>query len=261
MTSWSLFPPATNEVQFDEKWAFVGRKERNCEPEDAHRGDCWDHTALDPESRLVVSLVVGQRTAEAVSAVVQDFRRRTGGRVMRLITSDESPAYPDAIRAAYGQVVVPPRTGRPGRPRKAYTVLPPAVTYATVHKHRENNRVVRVSTRVVFGTLVAVALALLASTVSRVVNTCFVERHNGTDRNRCSRKVRKTLAFSKDWDVHRAAAMFSHFSYNFCWPVRTLRQRDPEGRWQKRTPAMAAGLADHVWSLAEWLTYPAVQRK
>ena len=209
----------------------------------------------------MVSLVVGKRTAEAVSAVVQDFRQRTGGRVMRLMTSDEYPAYPDAIREAYGQQVVPPRTGRPGRPRKPYTVVPPAVTYATVRKHRENGRVVRVSTRVVFGTLLAVALALAASAVSRAVNTCLVERHNGTDRNRCSRKVRKSYAFSKDWDVHRAASMFSHFSYNFCWPVRTLRRREVEGRWLKRTPAMAAGLTDHVWSLSEWLAYPAVQRK
>ena len=212
---------------------------------------------MDPESRLVVSLVVGKRTAEATHALVRDFRRRTGGRVMRLMTSDEYPVYEDAIRAAYGQMVIPPRAGRPGRPRKPYTAVPPAVTYATVHKEKENNRVVRVSTRVVFGTL----LALAVSAVSRAVNTCFVERHNGTARGRCSRKVRKTYGFSKDWDVHRAATVLSYFSYNFCWPVRTLRVRGADGRWRKRTPAMAAGLTDHVWSLPEWLTYPAVQRK
>ena len=239
----------------------MGRKEKNCGPGDARRGDCWDHTAIDPETRLVVSLVVGKRTTESVSAVVRDFRRRTGGRFMRLVTSDEYAAYPDALRAAYGQVVVPPRTGRPGRPRRPYAVVPPELTYATVHKHRENNRVVRVSTRVVFGTLLAVAAALAVSAVSRAVNTCFVERHNGTDRNRCSRKARKTYAFSKDWDMHRAATTFSHFSYNFCWPVRTLRRKDGGGRWRDRTPAMAAGLTDHVWPLSEWLAYPAVQRK
>jgi hypothetical protein len=262
-TSWSLFPPKTNEVQFDEKWAFVGKKQKNCDPDDAQRGDCWDHVALDPETRLVVSLVVGKRSADATHALIRDFRRRTGGRVMRLMTSDEYPVYEEAIRAAYGRVVVPPRTGRPGRPRNPYTVVPPAVTYATVHKEKENNRVVRVSTRVVFGTAAAVTRAVAASAVGRVVNTSFVERHNGTDRNRCSRKVRKTYAFSKDWEVHRAASVFSYFSYNFCWPVRTLRVRGEHGRWQKRTPAMAAGLADRVWSLSEWVTYPArhVQRK
>ena len=216
---------------------------------------------MDPESRLVVRLVVGKRTAGATHELVGDFHRRTGGRVMRLMTSDEYPVYEAAIRATYGQHVTPPRTGRPGRPRKAYTVIPPAVAYATVHKERENSRVVSVSTRVVLGTAAAAAAALAASTVSRVVNTCFVERHNGTDRNRCSRKVRKTYGFSKDWDVHRAATAFSYFSYNFCWPVRTLRVKGDDGRGQARTPAMATGLTDHVWSLREWLTFPAVQRK
>ena len=208
-----------------------------------------------------MSLVVGKRTEGATHALVGDFRRRTGGRVMRLMTSDEYPVYAAAIRETYGQVVTPPRTGRPGRPRAPVTVVPPAVTYATVHKDRENNRVVRVSTRVVFGALVAVAVALLASAVSRAVNTCFVERHNGTDRGRCSRKARKTYAFSKDWDLHRAATAFSYFSYNFCWPVRTLRDRAADGRWRGRTPAMAAGLTNHVWPLSEWLAFPAVQRR
>ena len=217
--------------------------------------------ALDPESRLVVSLVVGKRTAEATHELVGDFRRRTGGRVMRLITSDEYSAYADAIREAYGRVVTPPRTGRPGRPRSPYRELPAEVTYATVHKHRVDGRVVRVSTTLVFGTWLAVALALLASAVSRVVNAAFVERHNGTDRGRCSRKGRKSSAFSKDWAVHGAATRFSYFSYNFCWPVRTLRENGADGHWRPRTPAMAAGLTDHVWSLAEWLTYPAVQRQ
>jgi IS1 family transposase len=248
-------------VQFDEKWSFVDQKEKNCGPEDRHHGDCWDHVALDPENRLVVSLVVGKRIEDATHELVGDFHQRTGGRVMRLMTSDEYPVYESAIREKYGHKVEPPRTGRRGRPRKAQTVVPPEVTYATVHKQRENNRVVQVSTRVVFGTAAAVTLALAASAVSDAVNTCFVERHNGTDRNRCSRKVRKTYAFSKDWDVHKAATTFSYFSYNFCWPVRTLRTRGEDGRWRDRTPAMAAGLTDHVWSVAEWLTLPAVQRK
>ena len=208
----------------------------------------------------MVSVVVGKRTTEATQALVRDFRRRTANRVMRLMTSDEYPVYAEAIRDAYGTRVTPPRTGRRGRPRNPYTTVPPEVTYATVHKERENNRVVRVSTRVVLGTPEAVTRALALSSVSRRVNTCFVERHNGTDRNRCSRKVRKSYAFSKDWGVHRAATAFSYFSYNFCWPVRTLRIK-ANGRWRQRTPAMAAGLADRVWSLDEWLTYSAVQRK
>ncbi len=53
---------------------------------------------------------------------------------------------------------------------------------------------------------------------------------------------------------------FTRYRYNLCWPVRTLGVRDADGRWQKRTPAMAAGLADQIWSLKEWLSFPAIQR-
>jgi hypothetical protein len=117
-----------------------------------------------------------------------------------------------------------------------------------------------VETRVVFGTLAAITAALALSLVSTKVNTVFVERHNGTDRNRNRRKVRKTYGFSKDWDVHEAMTYFTMYSYNFCWPVRTMRRRTEDGRWEKQTPVMAAGLTDHVWSLAEWIRFPVVLR-
>jgi hypothetical protein len=57
----------------------------------------------------------------------------------------------------------------------------------------------------------------------------------------------------------KALTYYTLFTYNFYWPVRTLRVRDAEGHWQPRTPAMVAGLTHHVWSLQEWVTYPAVQ--
>jgi hypothetical protein len=156
--------------------------------------------------------------------------------------------------------VVPQRTGKPGRPAKPYKVAPAGLHYAVVHKTREKGRVVKVEPRVVFGTMVAILAALALSLVSQVINTAFLERHNGTDRNRNSRKVRKTYGFSKDWQVHEAVTYFTMYSYNFCWPVRTLRVKGVDGLWQQRTPAMAAGLADHVWTLAEWLAFPVVQR-
>lgn len=216
---------------------------------------------FDPEHRLVVSAVLGKRTAANVEALVQDFKKRTGGRRMNLITSDEYRPYPQTILEAYGQRVVPPPTGRPGRPRAPYWEAPPDLRYATVHKTREKGRVVKVETRVIFGRPQEIQAALKASAVSRHVNTAFIERHNGTDRNRNARKVRKTYCFSKDWDVHEAVTYYTLFSYNFCWPVRTLRQRDARGHWHDQTPAMSAGLTDHVWSLREWLTFPVVQRE
>ena len=119
---------------------------------------------------------------------------------------------------------------------------------------------VKVEARLVLGTLVALAAALLWSLVSGRVNTVFVERSNGSDRHRNSRKVRKTYRFSKDWDVHAAMTYFTLCSSNFCWSVRTLREEVGPKRYRQRTPAMAAGLTDHVWSLEEWLLFPSNSR-
>ena len=242
----------------------MGKKEKHCDPgdpDDARQGDNWDHVAFDPEHRLVASVVPGKRTEEKAHQLVQDFKERTGGRLMNLLTSDEYPAYKAAIFEAYCEEKEVPRTGRPGRPRKPVKVLPKGLKYATAHKERENGRVVKVTTRVVFGTMTAVLAALAMSLVSTVANTAFIERHNGSDRNRNRREVRKTCCFSKDWGVHEAMTYFTMYSYNFCWPVRTLRVEVAEGEFEQRTPAMAAGLTDHVWAIREWATYPSVARR
>ncbi len=101
---------------------------------------------------------------------------------------------------------------------------------------------VKAEQRVIFGTAGGVVAALAGSSSSRAVNTSFVERQNGTDRNRNARKFRKSYCFSKDWSVHQAITYFTMYSYNFCWPVRTLRVKGEDRAWQQRTPAMAAGL-------------------
>src|SRR5271165_7338687 len=170
-SSW-LFPPQTREVPFDEKWSFVGKKQKHCDPDkpaDARQGDNWDHVAFDPEHRLVVSVVPGKRTEEKVQQLVQDFKARTGGRIMNLMTSDEYSAYKTAIFDAYAVEKPVPRSGRPGRPKKPRKVLPKKLKYATVHKERQNGRAIKVETRVVFGTLAAVLAALALSLVSSKV--------------------------------------------------------------------------------------------
>jgi IS1 family transposase len=258
------FPPQTQEVQFDEKWAFVYKKQKHCDPQDVADdacGDNWDHVAFDPENKLVVSVVPGKRTEGNVKRLVRDFARRTEGRLMRLMTSDEYSAYREAILQAYGEPYARRRRGRRGRHPKPGLRVPAGLLYAVVHKHRRKGRVVAVSTRRIFGSAGALEQALAASSRSRRVNIAFVERYNGTDRHQNARKVRKSYRFSKDWSVHNAATYFSMYSYNFCWPVRTLRRREADGRWgPPQTPAMSAGLTDHVWTLAEWLTYPAANR-
>src|SRR5262249_47763316 len=188
-----------------------------------------------------------------------EFCGSTGGRATGLMTSDDCQADEAAILRAYGETITPPRTGKPGRPKSPYRVPPSGLTYATVTKRREKGRVVEIGTRVVFGTVAAVLLALGMSKVSRAINTAFVERQNGTDRHRNARKARKTYRFSKDWGYHEAVTYLTLYSYNFCWPVRTLTSKDDEGHGVKRSPAMAAGLTDHVWSMSEWLSRPAVQ--
>ena len=226
----------------------MAKKERNRHTGDLFSGDQWDHVALDPDSRLVLSAVVGRRTPENAELLLEDAKRRLGGRCPDRITTGEYPAYEAAILAVFGEVFQPPRTGRPGRPAGPRVVPPAGLCYATVHKTREAGRVVKVEPRAVFGAL------------PERVSTSYLERHNGTDRHRNARKARKTYRFSKEWAMHESVSTFTHYSYNFCWPVRTLRERDAGGRWQPRTPAMAAGLTDRVWPLAEWLALPGVQR-
>ena len=120
MMNWFLFPPHTNEVQFDEKWSFVGKKDKNCDPfdpNDEKYGDNWDHMAFDPEHRLVISVIPGKRTAENIHKLIEDFIKRTRGKLMRLITTDKYMPYKEAIRIGYGRLVNPERTGKRGRPK------------------------------------------------------------------------------------------------------------------------------------------------
>ncbi len=144
--------------------------------------------ALDPDSRLVLSVVVGKRVGETAVMLLEDVKRRLGGRTPELITSDEWSAYPEAIREVFGREVTPEPTGKPGRPAGPRKEVPAGLTYATVHKTRENGRVVEVATRLVMG-LWAVLTALLGGSK---VNTSYIERQNATDRHQNARKGRKT---------------------------------------------------------------------
>jgi len=262
-SSW-LFPPRTREVQLDEAWSFVAKKQKNCDPADPaddHKGDWWDHVAYDPEHKLVLAVVPGARVGECAEEVVGEVKERLGDRPPELFTSDEHAAYKSAIVTAFSEAE-PATAGprRPGRPRvRPRRRLAPGLAYATVRKERKKGRVVSIRRSIVLGDEPTVEAVLKASVCSRTINTSFVERRHGTDRGQNARKSRRTYRFSKDWEVHEAMTYFTAYRYNFCWPVRTLRTKDEEGRWRPRTPAMAAGLADHLWSLEEWISFPAIQ--
>jgi IS1 family transposase len=190
--SWWPFPPSTREVQFDEKWSFVHTKQKNCDPTDPaddHHGDYWDFVAYDPEHRLVLAVIPGARTEENGAAIVEEVAGRLGGASPELMTSDENPVYETAIRDTFGEPV--PAERKPGRPRVVpERRVPEGVVDATVHKHRQNGRVVAVEPRSVFGSEEELEEALGESCASSVVNTSFIERQNATDRHRNARKIR-----------------------------------------------------------------------
>ena len=261
-SSW-LFPPRTREVQFDEKHAFVGKKQKHCDPTnpaDDHQGDWWDHVAYDPEHRLVLAVVPGARSIENAEELVVEVKDRLGERPPTLATSDEYAAYASAPEAVYAEPVEASATPTPERPPLLpERPMPEGLVYATVHKEREKNRVVAVRRTLVLGDQEQLDQALKASACSRTINTSFVERQHATDRGQNARKARRTYRFSKDWRVHEAMTYYTLYRYNFCWAVRTLRVQGEDRHWQRRTPAMAAGLADHVWSPKEWLSFPAIQ--
>jgi hypothetical protein len=117
----------------------------------------------------------------------------------------------------------------------------------------KGNRVERVEVNVIHDKArLAHVLSLLGY---KQINTSVVERHNGTSRLRNQRKVRKTLAFSKVNRYHRWMSWLAVGLYNFCRPHSSLKSRQ-ETQGTHRTPAMAARLADHIWSTREWLLRP-----
>jgi hypothetical protein len=218
---------------------------------------------IDPETKLIVSLVVGRRNADTVVEVFTDFYERTGGHLPQLIVTDEYAPYRAVILDTYG--VTREDLGLTAEEEREYDregmgrfFFPVEITYATVHKEKESNRVVAVNSRVVQGSHKQAEQTLAESEQSETINTSFVERYHGTQRQFNARKKRKAYTFSKDLSCYEACTWLVVVWYNFGWCVRTLRQKVQEEppRYRYRTPAMAAGLADHVWSMRELLAYP-----
>ena len=256
------------ECQLDELWTFVYKKEAHLtslEKLQEIYGDAWVWIAFSPVCKLVPAWVVGKRTLSHARRLVFRLKSASDGHTP-FFTSDELPHYADALLEVYGEWVQPPRNGTRGRFPKPRRVPPPNLCYAVVVKERENGRVVEVTTRIVYGTAAQVETALHASPVSFTINTYGVERNNLTVRQHSRRMGRKVNAFSKDPDYleHQLTLAFAY--YHFVIPHRGLRQRLPrplptKGRngsykkWKPVTPAMAAGLTDHVWTMDELLSF------
>jgi hypothetical protein len=231
-----------------------GKKEKHCTPEEEEHGDTWDHVAIDPSSKLVVSLAVEERTQEQTLALVKDAQSRLAPGCLPAIFTD---AYVQAILEAFGHRYPVPRQGTTGRRPKPKLRRPQGLVYAQVKKHYQGKRVERVAIRPIFGK--SKLPAILVKLGWQRVNTSAVERYNGTSRQRNRRKARKTLAFSREGWYHRWMSWLSTTLYNFCRSHRSLKQG--KGREiQHRSPAMAAELTDHLCSVREWLLCPVLQQ-
>jgi IS1 family transposase len=206
-------------LQCDEIWSFVGAKKKNATPEQKAEGwgDVWTWTAIDAETKLCVSYLVGGRDAGWAHDFMQDCASRIDSRVQ--VTTDSHRAYLEAVEGAFGM----------------------DVDHAMLHKiygAPSDEEACRYSPAKCIGCDMKV---VIGNPDPKHVSTSYVERQNLTMRMSMRRFTRLTNAFSKKVDNHCAAVALYFMYYNFCRIHQTLRV----------TPAMEAGLTDHVWMLEE----------
>ena len=203
---------------------------------------------------MIINFLIGQRTLEDCKLFIKDLVRRI--RTKPLFTSDELPHYQTVFMEHFSHLENHPKTGKRGRPKKPRVVIDPELQYATVHKTRDNGKVVKVERNVIFGNPKLVHQAIEASAISKSINTSFIERSNLTLRNHNRKLTRKTLCFTKRKQALEAQTNIVITYYNFSKPHRSLTLRSPNGKRIKRTPAMATNLIERIWPIREILAYP-----
>jgi IS1 family transposase len=219
--------------------------------------------AMDPESQLVLAVDVGARTLALAQRVVHQGTQVLAPDCAPLVLTDGFRAYLTALRTHYGPWVQPPRRQATGPwPTPRWMPLP-QLLYAQVVKTVRRRRLVRVRHRVVFGTLEAVQQVLAAC--GWTINTAFVERLNLDIRQRVAAAGRRVNTLCRGEESLRDQLVLFQVYHNFVLPHASLRQPLPVSEvtngcglakvWSPCTPAMAAGLTDHVWSLKEVLFY------
>jgi IS1 family transposase len=206
-------------IQCDEIWAFVGCKEKNVTPEQKAEGwgDVWTWTSLCPDTKLVPCWFVGTRDGRAAYHFMQDLSERLANRVQ--LTTDGHSAYLTAVENAFGSEI-------------DYAQL------VKIYGNEPQTGEVRYSPAVCMGARVA---RYSGKPDHAHISTSMVERQNLTMRMGMRRFTRLTNAFSKKVENLEAAVALHYMHYNFARVHQTLRV----------TPAMEAGISDHVWSLEE----------
>jgi hypothetical protein len=190
-------------------------------------------------TRLRVARGFGKTETLASIQVFATLQRRGHPEAPPPTVSDGWGGIREAMVEVYGQVPAYSGRGRPPTQKRPQ----PDWQYLQVVKQRQHGRVVYGDPQTV--------LQLFGQ------STSYVERTHLTTRQFNGRHVRKTLGYSKSRVQHEAAAAWEDAVYNWCRPLKTLRLEvhdDPPRRWRPRTPAMAAGLTDHIWTVEDLLT-------
>ncbi len=231
-------------VQADELWVkHVG-------------GRVWMAMALAVPSRLWLGGVVSPHRDRALIARLVGLVRAAGhtwGMASGLLVCvDGLASYGTAFRRAFR---LPVHTGRVGRPR---LVLPDGFLLGQAVKQYAKRRVTGVVHRVVCGSVAAIDAQLATTHGGTVINTASIERLNATFRAHLTPLTRRGRALARTQAVLTAGMYLVGCAYNLCWYHDSLRLAAPPGaptKWDERTPAMAAGLTDHRWTMAELLRY------
>jgi hypothetical protein len=221
-------------------------REKKSYPETDESGQFWRSTMLEIDSRLRVARGIAKDETQASIEVFETLKRRGHPQGPPPTISDGWGGIDDAMIEVYGLV---PQYGGRGRPPTRKRAQPGWQYLQMVKIRDEHGKFQGTKLRVIFGAKAEV-LKLLGK------STAYIERSNLTSRLFNGRQVRKTLAFSKQIDCYQASAVWEDTYYNLVRPHKSLAQRISNGRqkWQKRTPAMAADLTDHIWTVKELLT-------
>ena len=257
-----------NQVQLDELYAVLsavrdGTMSEAEAIERLSRSPHWVWTAIDPETKLLLSVQVGDRTLAMAQAMLHHIAQLLAPGCIPLFLSDGYPQYLTAIVTHFGHWVQPPRRQAQGPTPKPRWLPLAELLYAQVVKTLRRRRLVEVKHHVVFGTKAAVDQVLAAC--GWQINTAFVERLNLSLRQRVAAMRRRSATSCKGEDgLGQHLALFQVY-HNFVLPHASLRQALAEPIatngtgsakvWRPCTPAMAVGLTDRVWSLKEVLLY------
>jgi IS1 family transposase len=260
-----------SQVQLDELFALISAVKASQVSEGQaierlSRSPRWVWGAIEPVTTLLLTIDVGERTLATAQFLVHRVGEVLAPGCLPLFLTDGFKENTTALLTHFGPWVQSPRRQATGPAPKPRCMPRPALLYAQVIKQHRRRRVVHVCHRVGFGTLAEVKQVLAAQ--GWQINTAFIERANGAIRQHVAAVGRRVITLCKGEDGLRQQLVLYQTYHNLCLPHATLRQALPQPRsthgtgsakcWRLCTPAMAAGLTDHVWSLREvlWFRVP-----